>query len=104
MGVETLRERAVKAALDVAYEAMKDCYDDPDLNALSEEITDAALAAVADAPGLEEVLRAHQMTWHAPSYRATCLECPHMAAARTLERFRDVAAAHLADVVRAWLR
>ena len=55
--------------------------------------TDAALAAVAEAPGLEEVLAGHEwlpMSWTCECSREEMLASDH--------------AAHLADVARAWLR
>lgn len=64
-------------------------------------ITDAVLAAVADHDGLADVLRGHQERVTTMKGRRPILlcECGH-----ELHFSAEAEAAHLADVVRAWLR
>lgn len=61
----------------------------------AQDMADAALTALADRPGLVEVLRGHMLTGRsAGGFLAVC----------ACDTAVDDHAAHLADVIRAWLR
>lgn len=68
----------------------------------AQDMADAALTALADHPGLVEVLRGHiPCTWTGVT---TPDGLPVMTCGRALPSGPDRLSAHLADVIRAWLR
>lgn len=68
----------------------------------AQDMADAALTALADHPGLAEVLRGHiPCTWTGVT---TPDGLPIMTCGRGLPAGPDRLSAHLADVIRAWLR
>lgn len=78
----------------------------PDLEDECREVATAVLAAVADHGGLADALRGHLLRWHRASGQAACARQGCGFEVRGVGGESDLftaEAAHLADVVRAWM-
>jgi len=90
-----LTERVARAVADHQACGLCASQDGPCNECLGEAIV--ALAAVADAPGLEEVLGAHRLNFDVDQSESCQAE-------DWTEYHDNTFEDHLADVVRAWLR